>query len=134
MAKILGQSVRFHMLQGIRDGHTDQELTHIRPKFGDRGPDEGSTFDAKTMDWQIPSTPDDSRAYIDQDGEVTFSMTVTGDTTVDLAGFEFFGDTDGNDYRGEGEFPEVETVELSEGDTLNITISGVRVELDEEGT
>ena len=134
MAKILGQTVRFHMLNGIRegsDGHQDQKLTHIRPKF-DRGPQD-SVFDAKTIEWQTPNTSGEDRAYIDQDGEVTFSLTVEGDTMVDLIGFDFFGDTAGNDYRGEGEFTEVETVSLTEGDTLNFTISGIRIELDEEG-
>ena len=129
MAKTLGQVIRYAMQDEIRTGNNDSaaKVTHIQLVTG-LGPS-GENYGTEEITWS-------STSQGQQDGEVTFSYTFEGDTTVEIEGFEL-GSTDDDDNftdLAEGEFPETETVELTEGDTLNITVSGIKIELAEQGS
>ena len=132
MAKKLGTVIRRAMQDEIRTGNNDAEakVTHIQ-LVRESGPP-GEQYGTEEITWS-------TNIQGQQDGEVTFSYQfgeVSGSTTIELSGF-LLGKVDSNGNfaeLGEGEFTETVSVTVTSFDTVNITVTGVKIELDEEGS
>ena len=131
MAKKLGLLIRDSMLKQITDGQDIAQFNYIQLVVSDAGPS-SDDYGRHAISWQEPENGERV-----QDGEITFSYTAETQTDVEqhtITGFKFYSDDSTESVLGEGEFVEEEPVEMSLGDTINITVSGITVALDEEGS
>ena len=131
MAKKLGLLIRDSMLKQITDGQPIAQFNYIQLVISGGGPS-SDDYGRHAISWQ---SPDNGERV--QDGDITFSYTAETQTDVEqhtITGFKFYSDDSTESVLGEGEFVEEEPVEMSLDDTINITVSGITVALDEEGS